>query len=291
MGFTMPEIALVTDSSSCLPDSVQRQYGIISVPLVLQIGDETYADGSLTTAELFRRAREIDATPRTASPSPADFAAAFRRAADGGATSVVCLTLSSAYSGTYDSALAARSLVAEDMPGAQITVVDTGGLAMTHGFAVLAAARAIESGADAGAAARAAVAVASRSRLAGVLGTTEYLARGGRVPWIVHWAAKILNIHPMLAFEKGRARSIGRVRTIERGLARLAEYARKRATPDGLRVAVMHAEAPEAASRLAEIACRELNPQELIHTGFTSVMAVHTGPGFVGLAFYNDDED
>jgi fatty acid-binding protein DegV len=57
-----------------------------------------------------------------------------------------------------------------------------------------------------------------------------------------------------------------------------------------MRVAVSHCEAPEAADRLAEMACARLAPAELLRTDFTSVMAVHTGPGFVGLAFYSDAE-
>jgi DegV family protein with EDD domain len=159
---------------------------------------------------------------------------------------------------------------------------------MTHGFAVLAAARALESGATVADAAAAAVRCGGSARLAGMLGTMRYLARGGRVPWIVHWAAQLLHIRPLLAYEAGRARSIGRVRTEAKGLERLIEYARKQ-EGGPVRVAVMHTEAEEAAARLAEMACRELAPVELLRTDFTSVMAVHTGPGFVGLAVCGDD--
>jgi DegV family protein with EDD domain len=284
----MARTAVVTDSSACLPPDIAEQLRIITVPLGLLIGDEVYHDGALSSAELFRLAEEAKRPVRTSSPAPADFLAAFSRARDEGASEVLCLTLSAAFSGTYESAAAAAGLAREKLPGLDVRVIDTGGLAMTHGFAVLAAARALAEGASPHAAAEKAVAVGQRARLAGLLATTRYLARGGRVPWIVHWAAQILRIRPLLAFEGGRAHSIGRVRTEEKGLARLLEYAKKHTAPGTLRAAVMHTEAPQAAQRLADALRRELAPAELLQTHFTSVMAVHTGPGFVGLAFYSD---
>ncbi len=285
----MPRTAVVTDSSACLPSQLADDLGIVTVPLGLVIGDHVYADGSLSLAALFRLADETKRPVRTTSPAPAQFLDAYRRASDGGAGAVLCLTLSAGFSGTYESAVTARGLAEEELPGFDVRVVDTGGLAMAHGFAVLAAARSLADGASPGAAAEMARRVGGRARLAGLLGTTRYLARGGRVPWIVHWAAQLLRIRPLLGFAEGRARSIGRVRTEERGLARLLEYVRAHTSGGALRAAVMHTDAPDAARRLSEALCGDLAPVELLQTDFTSVMAVHTGPGFVGLAFYEDD--
>ncbi len=285
----MPRTAVVTDSSACLPPHLADELGIVTVPLGLLIGDDVHPDGSLSSGELFRLADETKRPLRTTSPAPAQFLAAFRQARDAGAGAVLCLTLSARFSGTYESAITARGLAAEELPDLDVRVVDTGGLAMTHGFAVLAAARALADGASLQVAEEQALGVGGRARLVGLLGTMRYLARGGRVPWIVHWAAQLLRIRPLLAFAEGRARSVGRVRTEEKGLVRLLEYAKAHTSGGVLRAAVMHTGAPEAARRLSEALCRELAPAELLQTDFTSVMAVHTGPGFVGLAFYEDD--
>ncbi len=285
----MPRTAVVTDSSACLPPHLADELGIATVPLGLLIGDDVHPDGSLSSGELFRLADETKRPLRTTSPAPAQFLEAYRQARDAGAGEVLCLTLSSGFSGTYESAITARGLAAEELPGLDVRVVDTGGLAMTHGFAVLAAARGLADGASSQTAAEQALRVGGRARLVGLLGTMRYLARGGRVPWIVHWAAQLLRIRPLLAFAEGRTRSIGRVRTEEKGLVRLLEYAKAHSSGGALRAAIMHTDAPRAARRLSEALCRELAPVELLQTDFTSVMAVHTGPGFVGLAFYEDD--
>ena len=144
----MPRTAVVTDSSACLPSQLADGLGIVTVPLGLVVGDDVHADGSLSPAELFRLADEAKRRVRTTSPAPAQFLDAYRRASDAGAGAVLCLTLSARFSGTYESAVTARGLAEEELPGLDVRVVDTGGLAMAHGFAVLAAARSLADGAS-----------------------------------------------------------------------------------------------------------------------------------------------
>jgi hypothetical protein len=56
-----------------------------------------------------------------------------------------------------------------------------------------------------------------------------------------------------------------------------------------MHVAVMHANTTGRAAELAGRVKETLGPAELIVTEFTAVMGVHTGPGFLGLAFYSDE--
>lgn len=281
--------AVITDSSVCLPASLLGEHGISIVPLSLVIGTESIPDGSLPAAELFGRVEASWERPQSASPAPGDFLAAFRAARDYGAEAAVCLTLSAKYSGTYDSALAGAELAREAMPDFEVRVADTGGLAMTHGFAVLAAAQAAESGASAEDIARIAQSVGRRGRLIGTLDTLRYLVKGGRVPWVVGWAASVLRIKPVLAFEEGSARSIARCRTAAKARARMLDEVERGLTGGRLHVGVMHADALAEAEGCAREVQARFGPAEVIVSEFTSVMAVHTGPGFLGVAFYEDE--
>jgi fatty acid-binding protein DegV len=55
-----------------------------------------------------------------------------------------------------------------------------------------------------------------------------------------------------------------------------------------LHIAVFHARAAEEAAVLADKVRQEFHPAELFVTEFSQVMSIHTGPGLVGLAFYNE---
>jgi DegV family protein with EDD domain len=203
---------------------------------------------------------------------------------------VLCITLSAEYSGTYGAAVNAAELAATALPGVRIEVLDAGGLAMAHGFAVLEAARAAQAGATPEEAMEIARAVAGRAEMAGVLDTMRYLAKSGRVPWVVGWAASLLRIKPVVAFDGGKARSIGRVRTSAKGMDELLRYVhRKAGKTGGMHMAIMNAGAPGRARELADRVGESFGPKELMVAEFTAVMGVHTGPGFLGVAFYSDE--
>jgi DegV family protein with EDD domain len=285
----LPNVAVVADTSACLPARLIEEYGITLVPLAYLIDGELYYDGQLSAEEFQQRLEAAKGAVTTTVPAPGEFLGIFRRLHAEGRDRILCLTLSSRYSGTYSAARNGAELAERELPGVTVRVVDTGGLAMTHGFAVLAAARAACGGATLEEAARVAVEVGGRGHLVGALDTMRFLARSGRVPWIVNWAASLLDIKPVLAAARGEARSVGRPRTMGKAMNRIMRHLEERAgPPEQLHVAVMHFGAPEQAEELAARVRERFAPAELLMTEFTPVMSVHTGPGFVGLAFYSD---
>ena len=282
----MPRIAIVADSSACLPAALILEYGIIVVPLAVHFNGEVYHDGEISPGEFIERLRTSDRYPTTAAPAPGEFLDAFARAREAGADAILCLTLSSRYSGTYGSAVQATERAAHEFPGYPVRTVDTGGIAMAHGLAVLTAAKASTVGATLEEAAAAAERAGTESNLVGLLDGTRHLAKSGRVPLVLHLAASALGVKPIIASTNGQIGAAGRVRTVEQGIERLVQVVKER-TVGGvpLRIAVMHAGALEHARVLAERVNRVLTPKELLETEFTPAMAIHTGPGFVGLAW------
>jgi len=278
-------VAIVADSSASLPPEIVERDRIIIVPIATVIDGETYPDGEFPATQFYERLESSSGRAVTTSPAPRQFLQAFERARDSGASAILCLIMSSQLSATFRVAQSAVQVAQSDLE-IPIRVVDTDGLAMTHGFAVMAAAEALRSGGTIDKAAEEALRVSSRGELAGVLNTMRYLAKGGRVPRIVHWAASALQIKPVLAWSKGRVRTIARPRTLERALDHIVEYADDRANGARLRVAAMHADAPSTAAALARLARERLGVSDVLIAEFTSAMGVHTGPGFAGLAFY-----
>src|SRR3972149_1943733 len=115
--FLMAKVAIVTDSSACLPSGLVEKYGIIIVPLAFLFDGQLHHDGSLSSQAFYEQLRGARRFPTTTAPAPGEFLEAFRRAREGGAGAVLCLTLASTYSGTYSSAANARELAAQELPG------------------------------------------------------------------------------------------------------------------------------------------------------------------------------
>jgi DegV family protein with EDD domain len=114
-----------------------------------------------------------------------------------------------------------------------------------------------------------------------LLDTLEFLRRGGRIGSATAWIGSTLNIKPLLTLES-EIRAVERVRTRERGIERLIDFARQLHASGTMAWAVQHTNAPEAAQmlvgRLQEVFWR---PPAFV-TEIGPVIGTHTGPGLLG---------
>lgn len=280
----MSKVAIVTDSTACLPREVVSRYGIIVVPVELVFEGRVYRDGVDEVGNFYELLRSLPRLPTTSPSSPGTYLEAYRQASQR-ADEVLCITVSSAVSGMYNSAQRAEEMAREALPRTRIQIIDSQTAAMAQGFVVLAAARAAEAG-DWDAAADAARAAIPRVALVAFLDTLDYLARGGRVPKAAAWAASVLQVKPVIQMRQGKIGLVSRTRTRVRALAKVMELAAMDIGDGPAEVAIVHADAAREAEVLRSQAAARLPCRELYITEFTPVMASHTGPGLLGLAYH-----
>ena len=282
----MAQVAVVTDSVACLPDSIIKKYGIIVVPVALAFDGQEGAP-CVDPASFYQRLESSKRLPTTSPASPGVYLDAFKRMARE-SDAIVCVTISSKVSATYEAARNARDMAKESLPGVSIEVVDSQAAAMAQGFVTLAAARAAAEGGDLQTVAAAANGIASRVYLLGVIDTFRYLVKSGRVPKVAGWAASMLQIKPILQIHRGEIGLAARARTKSRALRRMLELMKEHANSKPIHVSVVHANAPTEAEELRRQVNAEFQCAELYVSEFPPVMGVHTGPGLVGLAFYSE---
>ena len=98
------KIAVVVDSSSCLPDDHLKKWNIYTVPHRLILDDQTYQDGiDISPASFYGIMEKDGVTPTTAAPPPNAFLDVFREARSV-ADDLICITVASNLSSAYDSA-------------------------------------------------------------------------------------------------------------------------------------------------------------------------------------------
>jgi len=283
-----PPVAVVTDSTACIPPELVERHGIEVVPLHIIFGGRTFVDSlAAGTREFYDVLRRSADKPTTAAPSPGMFVDAILRAASGGRP-VLVITVSRQFSAMYDSARQAIDIARERAPGSDIRLFDSRSAAMAQGFVAIEAARAAEAGADIGAVVERAGAMAARVTLIAVIDTLTYLARSGRVPRVAAWAAGMLQVKPIVRFSASDIKLAGRARTRARALDRLVDLVAATAARSRAHVAVHHAAAPDDAAYVLARLRERLDIAEAYVTEFTQVMAVHTGPGLTGVAFWTE---
>ena len=286
----MRKVAVIADSTCCLPSELVEKYDIFLVPLFIVYKGNSYRDGiDMSPGEVYTIMRRRKDLPTTSTPSAGDFLNVYRQLSQG-AESILCITLTSLQSKTFEAAVMAKEEAREVIPDTAIEVVDSRAVAGALGFVVLEAARVASQGADLPQVANAARSMISRVNLLAMLDTLYYLARTGRIARAAAWAGAALNMKPVLEHSTsiGETTPVARPRTTAKAVKLMLELMAERVGDSTVHVIVHHADEQEEGEKLkAEIGSR-FSCAELYLTEFTPGMGVHAGPGILGISFYAD---
>jgi DegV family protein with EDD domain len=274
-------VAVVTDSTACLPADLARELGITVVPLQVMLGSRTVAEDELPPGELVAFLAEPRARATTSQPSPAAFAAAFDAAFER-AESVVAVHLSGRLSGTVGASQSAATSTGRD-----VRVVDARSTGMGLGFVALAAARAAVEGAPADEVVAAATAAIGHTRTLFYVDTLEHLRRGGRIGRAAALVGTALSVKPILHVVDGEIAPLDKVRTASKAIARLQELVVAEAGDAEVDLAVHHLAAPErAAAVVAGLRAAVPGVRDVVESEIGAVIGAHTGPGVLGVVVH-----
>lgn len=278
-------VQILADSTSDIPREDAQSAGITIVPAYVFFGEEQFHDGvDIGGAEFYRRLEQKTVVPKTAQPSPQDFADAFTNLIPNGP--VLALTVTSKLSGTYNSALLGRDMVLENNPDAVIEVVDTLLVAMGLGQLVLGAARRAQEGMAIEELAAWTRDRASRTQMYIAVDTLEYLARGGRIGKAQSFLGGLLSIKPVLEFREGELHPLERVRSRAKahGVLETHLYGGNAAEDVAFGTTTDH----ERAAELAERAKSQLQLDDIPVYSIGAAVGTYAGPGCIGVSFVVD---
>jgi DegV family protein with EDD domain len=272
-----PKVAVVTDSTSDIPDHIAEALQIRIVPALVTVDDRTYIDGSgLSRSEFYARMPSLPRPALTAAPSPAAFEAVYDSALVSGAQQVISIHVSSRLSGIFNTASQAAKGFGE-----RVMALDGGHVSMALGFQAIVAAEAALKGAAVNAVVRVAEEARRRARLIALIDTLEYLRRSGRVTWLRAGIGDLLRVRLIVSVVDGVVKRLEMVRTKGRALSRLGSIADSWGAIE--RLAVLHSGAVQDAAAIAG-RMRDVGCNSLILAEVTPVIGAHIGPGCLGLA-------
>ena len=200
-------IRIIVDSSADMEEGYARAHDITIIPMTIAFGSEQYAEGvDLSREEFFERLVETDELPRTSQIPPMVFQDLFQEAVDAG-DEVVCITLSSHISGTYQSACIAAAPFKES-----VFVVDSENATIGERILAERAWALRDEGLSAQDIAYCLNQEKKDIRLVASLDTLEYLRRGGRISGAAALVGGMLSIKPVVGVVDGDVVVLGKAR-------------------------------------------------------------------------------
>jgi len=282
-GSRVENIGIVTDSTSYLDEEYVEKYDIKVVPLKVVMDDVSYREGvDISNEDFYARLRKPGVFPTTSQPATGEFLEAYGEMAqryDG----LISIHISAGISGTCESARSAAS----EMGDYPIEVIDSRFTAGLLGLIAIELAKARDGGFGMEKLKALADRIIGSSTLMFMVGTLEYLRRGGRIGGAQALLGSMLQIKPIL-FIDGVIDVAERVRGAHKALNRLVEIAADKVGGEKIRLVISHVMDLERMQELLNKVTDVLNfdPKEVLVSQTGPVIGAHVGPGTAGMGFF-----
>lgn len=280
-------LAIITDSTCDLSAEKLKEIKVRRVPLYVRFKDHMYKDWiEIQPKDIVEGVKAGAATPTTSQPSPQDFENTYREAVAHGADEILCITISSELSGTYQSAH-----LAKDKAGVPVTLVNSQTASLGLGALVLRAAAMRDEGKSTQEIVQELERIKRNSQILFTVGTLEFLQKGGRIGKAQALVGSLLNIKPILGLEAGKIVPVGKARGAKKALKEMVDHAQEFARTHSGRATVhfLHVQDEEAANSMRQ-ALKEagLSFTDAGAAEIGAVIATHVGPGTYGFFIYAD---
>ena len=273
---------IIGDSCLDLTKEMRKDPCYSMIPLTLMVGERHFVDDeTFDQKEFIKVVKEYPECPKSACPSPEMFKEAYCCEEE----NVFVITLSAALSGSYNSAVLARSLYEEEHGKKNILVLDSKSASSGQLNIAMYIRELCDQGLEFDEICEKASAYRDRMNTYFVLESLDTLKKNGRLTGLQAFFATKLNIKPVMGADNGTIIKLDQARGILKALQRMAEIAVKEAgTTKDKRLVIAHCNAPERAQFMKEKLCSMADFKEVIITDTCGVSTVYANDGGVILA-------
>jgi len=252
--------------------------GVELIPLKVTIDGKTYLDKfELTNEEFYEKMAKAEEIPVTTLASPHDFMDKFDEYPN---DDIICITVSSKLSGTYQSAVIAKEETGRD----NIYVVDSCSVSLGAGILVEYAAKMIENGENAADISAKLSKIAPKIELYAAVDTLKYLVKGGRLGKASGAVGSLLGIKPILKVRDGVIENVSKERGMAKAVAKMKALVEENTDylENDFPITYGHSNNESGMESLMAQMSRSGSRYFI-----GSVVGTHAGPGAVGIAVVN----
>jgi DegV family protein with EDD domain len=286
----MSVVAVVTDSTASIPETLLEELNIQTVAYYIHRGHEVLRDlVTIQRDEFLDWLSSATFLPTTASPGPGDYVEMYKDLISRGFRQILSIHMTSKGSGAYQAATVAQAMICDEMRDIQIEVVDTQNVSLCQGWMAIEAARSALAGMNLDEVLARVNGMIPITQMVQTADTLKYLYMGGRIGKAQRLVGSILNIKPLIGMKDGVIVALGQARSRIQAYNMMAAFVAEAVGKSKAKVAYVHAGAIEEVEKLKQLVENKVEVIESILAELSPALAVHTGPGTAGLCFYPVD--
>lgn len=276
-------VAIVADSTCDTPLDWPLRSSLHLIPIHIRFGEESFREGvDIDEATFYARVDAERQIPQTSQPSPGDFADLYQRLSKE-YDAILSMHVTARLSGTYQSAVLAAEMVRDVIP---VYPFDSACGSAGLGFMAAETIELLAVGQPIAQILERLAVIRKGMNILLTPATLKYAQMSGRISALGSAIASLLDVKPIIALEDGALAAGERVRSRKRAFERMVHSISDRLGGAPARAAVVHARAPADADLLAGMVRQAVNCNEVWLTPLATSVAVHLGPGTVGVVAY-----
>lgn len=290
----MNPFCIISDSSCDLSDPLLEELDVRVIPFYVSFDQKIYRRErkELSLEVFYRRLTSEKIFPKSSMPSIGDYCDAFQAAIADGYREICCITITAKFSGSFNAASDAREIIMEDYPDVDIRIVDSYQATGGQGITVYEACRMRAAGYSFADTVRRLIELRDTSRIMFMVGTLEYLSRGGRVGKAAAVGANLLNLNPLIELYDAELQAYGTARGRKKAMKKVIEmvsdyFKKNKLSYDDYDFGVCKGHSSGADAEIVKANLEKLVGKKLtipdFHVGVT--IGTYTGPDPVGITF------
>jgi DegV family protein with EDD domain len=279
----MKNIAVVTDTTSDIPEELSSRHQIEVIPLYIGYEGNLYLEGKEINNEQVFEKLKSGIKVKTSGPSIGDFEKIYKKLIEiDKKTLIYSIHISSKLSSTYNTACQAAKL----FPQSKIKVIDSNTAAISLGFIALEAARAVRRNQSQEKIDFMIDFMTRHNKLLATFENFQYLFMGGRAPVLKKFLSKSIILKPIVVLDNGIVKLKKFARSKKNSIIELYKQIKKYSLPHcKKKIGIFYGSEIGPALELEEMVKNDtdIKIDELILTEITTIISGHTGPGIWGI--------
>ena len=285
----MAKIKIATDSTADIPKPFCEELNISVLPLTVLANEKEYRDGvNITPQEFYKIIDESKKLPVSSQVASVLYTELFEETWIAGYTDLIQVTVNSKGSGTYQAAVLSRNLFYEEHPEAKeqlsIHIIDSKTYSMAYGIGVIEAAQMVQDGASVENVIAHIHEWLEHTRPVFIPLNLRCVKKSGRISPAAAFVGDAIGLKPLITFEDGEAKIIGKARGEHKAIAALVDQCRKERCP-GTNYALVYGNNAEAFTSLKKACSQMMDKPPIAEYPVGCVIAINTGPDMVGILY------